>query len=326
MHVIAGYWLSQAVYVAARLKIADAVGDGNRALGEIARETGTKPDSLKRTMRALTSHGFFRQDKGGAFFQTPLSETLKSGKPGSMRAIVEAELGHDHYQSWGELESCLREGGTAFERKYNMPIWQYYAKHPELEVLFGEAMNNLTDIANKGIVNSYKFAPFSFAIDIGGGHGGLLSGLLEGHSKARGMIFDLPTVIDEARTGDAVTRYRGRLETSAGDFFEKVPSGGDLYLLKFILHDWNDDRCVTILSNIRKVMSPSGRLAVIEIVLPERSEPHVGPLIDLNMMVMTGGRERTEGEYGTLLSRAGFQLQKTVGTKSPFSVIEAIPV
>jgi len=262
----------------------------------------------------------------GAFFQTPLSETLRSGKPGSMQAIVEAELGHDHYQSWGELESCLREGGTAFERKYGMPIWQYYAKHPELEVLFGEAMTNLTQMANMGIVHSYDFAPFSFAIDIGGGHGGLLSSVLEGHPKARGMIFDLPTVIDEAAAGDAVTRYRGRLETSAGDFFEKVPSGGDLYLLKFILHDWDDDRCVTILSNIRKAMSPSGRLAVIEIVLPERSEPHVGPLIDLNMMVMTGGRERTEGEYGTLLSRAGFRLQKTVGTKSPFSVIEAIPV
>ncbi len=326
MRVIAGYWLSQAGYVAARLKIADAVGNGNTALGEIAQATGTRPDSLKRTMRALTSHGFFHQDETGAFFQTPLSETLRSGRPESMRAIAEAELGHDHYQSWGELESCLREGGTAFERKYGMPVWHYYAKHPELEALFGEAMSNLTDIANKGIVHSYEFAPFSFAIDIGGGHGGLLSSVLERHPQARGMIFDLPTVIDEAATGDAVARHRGRLETSAGDFFEKVPSGGDLYLLKFILHDWNDDQCVTILSNIRKAMSPSGRLAVIEIVLPERSEPHVGPLIDLNMMVMTGGRERTKGEYGTLLSRAGFRLQNTVGTKSPFSVIEAVPV
>jgi len=178
LQVIHSYWLSRTVYLAARLKLADAVGDAT-TLDDLAKATGTRSDALRRLMRALTSHGYFREDEDGRFVQTPLSEVLRSGGSGSMRAIAEAELGHDHYQSWGEIESCLRNQGTAFERIYGKPIWQYYSENPETQALFGEAMTNFTAVANAGVLATYQVSPFNMAIDIGGGHGSFLSAILD---------------------------------------------------------------------------------------------------------------------------------------------------
>lgn len=325
MHVVAGYWLSRAVYLAARLKLADALGE-RATPAALAAATSTRPDALRRLMRALTSHGYFREAEDGAFLQTPLSNALRSGGAGSMRAIAEAELGHDHYESWGSVESCLFEPGTAFERVYGMPIWRYYAEHPERQALFGEAMSNLTAIANAGVLGSYRFAPFKTAVDVGGGHGSFLAAVLDAHQNASGILFDVAEVIDNADKDAFVAGRRDRIRTRSGDFFRDVPDGADLYLLKFILHDWDDARAATILANVRRAIAPEGRLVVVEIVLPPGNEPHVGPLIDLNMMVMTGGIERTEAQYGELLARAGFRLERVVATKSPFSVVEALPV
>jgi len=325
MHVVAGYWLSRAVYLAARLKLADAVGE-RATLAALAAATATRPEALRRLMRALTSHGYFREAEDGAFVHTPLSEALRSGGPGSMRAIAEAELGHDHYEAWGRVESCLFEPGTAFERVYGMPIWRYYADHPQTQALFGEAMSNLTAIANAGVLASYRFASFKTAVDVGGGHGSFLAAVLDAHPDARGVLFDVAEVVDNAGKDAFVAGRRDRIRTASGDFFREVPGGADLYLLKFILHDWDDARAAAILANIRKAIAPTGRLIVVEIVLPPGNEPHVGPLIDLNMMVMTGGIERTEAQYGELLARAGFRLERVVATRSPFSVIEGSPV
>lgn len=323
MHVIADYWRSRAVYLAARLKIADVVGDGAASLADIAARTGTLAGPLRRLMRALTAHGFFVERDDGRFAQTPLSEVLRTGRPGSMRGLAEAELGHDHYEAWGQVETCLRQEGTAFERIYGMQIWRYYAEHPETEALFAEAMSNFTTIAHGGILGSYEFKPFKTAVDVGGGNGAFTRAVLERNPDARGILFDLPTVIAEVKKNGAGSN--ARIQPVDGDFFKSVPAGGDLYLLKFILHDWDDDSATRILGNVRKVIAPDGRLAVVEIVLPKGNEPHVGPLIDLNMMVMTGGVERTEEEYRRLLASSGFQLDRVVGTKSPFSVIEAVP-
>jgi O-methyltransferase domain len=324
-HIIGGYWLSRAIYLAARLKLADAVGDRSASLAAIAATTGTKPENLRRLMRALGAHGFFQDLGKETFGQTPLSETLRSDRPGSMRAFAEAELGHDHYDSWREVESCLREDGTAFERLYGMPIWRYYAEHPENNALFGEAMTNLTAIANAGVLDGYQFAPFRRAVDVGGGHGSFLCAILDHHPDAGAVLFDLPNVLVDAAKAGLITRHQTRIELTSGDFFDSVPAGGDLYLLKFILHDWNDEHAAAILHNIRRVIDPNGRLAVIEIVLPPMNEPHIGPLIDLNMMVMTGGAERTEIEYGDLLAKSGFRQERVAATRSPFSVIEATP-
>jgi len=240
LHIIAGYWLSRAVYLAARLKLADSVGDGPTKLLAIATATGTKPDSLRRLMRALTAHGFFQDAGNETFGQTSLSEALRSDRPASMRAVAEAELGHDHYDSWRDAESCLRDGGTAFERVYGMPIWRYYAEHPDTNALFGEAMTNLTAIANAGVLGSYQFAPFRCAVDIGGGHGAFLCAIIDHHPDAKAVLFDLPSVLADAAKAGFVTRHPARLELTGGDFFDAVPEGGDLYLLKFILHDWDD--------------------------------------------------------------------------------------
>jgi SAM-dependent methyltransferase len=326
MHIIADYWRSRAVYLAARLKLADAVGNSRRVLTDIAATTGTRPEALRRLLRALTAHGIFREEEDGTFAQTPLSEVLRSGIPGSMRAFAEVELGHDHYDSWRDAESCLTHPGTVFDRIFKMPIWRYYAEHPELEALFGEAMTNLTAIANAGVLGSYQFGAFSSAVDVGGGHGSFLAAILDGNPAAKGILFDLPSVLEDAARGEFVARLGDRVRLIGGDFFEEVPSGGDLYLLKFVLHDWDDADSVRILANVRRAVAPSGRLAVVEMVLPGRNEPHIGPLMDLNMMVMTGGIERTSAEFGSLLAKAGFRLERVTGTKSPFSVVEAVPI
>ena len=234
-HIIGGYWLSRAVYLAARLKLADAVGDRPTSLSMIARTTGTRPENLRRLMRALAAHGFFQDEGNETFCQTPLSETLRSDRPGSMRAFAEAELGHDHYDSWRNAESCLRERGTAFERLYGMPIWRYYAEHPETNALFGEAMSNLTAIANAGVLNDYQFVPFRRAVDVGGGHGSFLCAILDHHPDASAVLFDLPSVLADAAKAGFFTRHQARLELAGGNFFEAVPAGGDLYLLKFVV-------------------------------------------------------------------------------------------
>jgi hypothetical protein len=313
------------VYLAARLKLADAVGDQPASLSTIAGVTGTRPKRLHRLMRALAAHGFFQDLGNETFSHTPLSETLRSDRPGSMRAFAEAELGHDHYDSWRNVETCLREDGTAFERTYGMPIWRYYDEHPETNALFGEAMTNLTAIANAGILSGYQFASFRRVIDVGGGHGSFLCAILDHHPDATAVLFDLPSVLADAEKAGFVKRHQARLELASGDFFEAVPANGDLYLLKFVLHDWDDARSVHILNNVRRVIDPSGRLIVVEIVLPPMNEPHIGPLIDLNMMVMTGGAERTEVEYRELLAKSGFRMDRVTATRSPFSVIEAAP-
>jgi O-methyltransferase/IclR-like helix-turn-helix domain-containing protein len=324
MHIIAGYWLSRSVYLAARLKLADAIGDGELGLPDLAAKTGTSPTALRRLMRALTSHGFFLAREDGRYAQSPLSETLRTARPGSMRGLAEAELGHDHYEAWGQVETCLRHDGTAFERIYGMPIWRYYGEHPETEALFAEAMSNFTTIAHAGILGSYEFPPFKMAIDVGGGHGAFLKAVIDSKPDARGILFDVPTVIAEAEQTGAIAN--GNIRGVGGDFFKEVPAGGDLYLLKFILHDWKDEQSIQILTSVRKAIVSAGRLVIVEIVLPNSSEPHVGPLIDLNMMVMTGGIERTELEYRQLLGSSGFRLERVVATKSPFSIIEAVPV
>jgi SAM-dependent methyltransferase len=325
VRVVGGYWLSRAVYLAARLKLADAVGEGPTSLAVIASNTGTRPGKLRRLMRALAAHGFFQDLGNETFTHTPASETLRSDRPGSMRAFAEAELGHDHYDSWRNVEQCLREDGTAFERVYGMPIWRYYAEHPEINALFGEAMTNLTAIANAGVLGGYQFAPFRCAVDVGGGHGSFLCAILDHHPDARAVLFDLPSVLAGAEKAGFIMRHQNRLKLVGGDFFEAVPAEGDLYLLKLVLHDWDDERSGNILNNIRRVIDPSGRLVIVESVLPPMNEPHISLLIDLDMMVMTGGVERTEVEYRDLLAKSGFRLNRVTATRSPFSVLEATP-
>jgi hypothetical protein len=318
LHIGAGLWLSRALWAAARLRIADAVAETPRSVEEIAAETGTRPDMLRRLMNALAAAGIFAADGEGRFSHSELSGLLRADHPLSQRAFVESVFGHEHYAAWGEIEESLRSGTTAFDHHYGMPVFAYFSQHPEVAALFSEAMTSTTRLMEAVLLASYAPPPFRLAVDVGGSQGTLLAGLLDRHPEARGILFDLPDLVAQVRP-----RLAGdRIEALGGDFFESVPEG-DLYLLKFILHDWTDDQCGTILKNLRAAIRPGGHVLIIENVLPETVSPHPGYLMDLNMMVMTGGRERTATEFGALLERSGFAPGKVTLTPGLLSVVEA---
>ncbi len=323
LDIIAGFWLSRALFLAAKLKLADVIGDSPISLAALAAKINARSEPLSRLMRALTTNGIFHEETDGTYRQTNLSEVLRTGRPGSVRGLAEVELGRDHYAAWGEVESCLTEEGTAFGRVFGEPVWDYYSARPELAALFGEAMTNLSGISNAGVLGSYKVAPFRKAIDVGGGQGAFLSAVLDQCPDGQGVLFDLPSV---TATASSITGRNRRLTIESGDFFNAVPAGGDLYLLKFVLHDWDDEACQKILSNIRQVMAPQGRLLIVEQLLPAANQHHLSPLMDLNMMVMTGGIERVADDYERLCAQAGFRLDGVVATHSPFSVLEVRPV
>ncbi len=320
LNIIAGFWLSRALFLAAKLKLADVVGDDQLSLTDLAERINVRPEALRRLMRALTSNGIFREERDGTYAQTALSEALRGGRPGSVRGLAEVELGRDHYSAWADVESCLGEPETAFERVYGEPVWSYYSARPELAALFGEAMTNLSGISNAGVLNSYRVPSFKKAVDVGGGQGAFLKAVLDQAGDGEGILFDLPSV---TATIKADAGSASRLTIQSGDFFKEVPAGGDLYLLKFVLHDWDDVSCETILANIRRAIAPRGRLLIVEQLLPEANEHHLSPLMDLNMMVMTGGMERVAADYERLLKRSGFRLDGVAATHSPFSVLEA---
>jgi hypothetical protein len=321
LRIGAGLWQSRALWAAARLRIADAIGDEPEAVEEIAAKTGTRPDMLRRLLNALAGAGFFACDADGRFAHTDLSRLLRADHPLSQRSFVESVFGNEHYAAWGDIEQSLRSGVTAFDHRYGMGVFPYFSEHPEVAALFSEAMTGTTRLMEAVLLASYTPPPFTLAVDVGGSQGTLLGGLLSRHPEARGIVFDLPDLVAQVRP----TIANERIEAIGGDFFKSVPEA-DLYLLKLILHDWTDEQSEAILGNIRAAIRPGGHVAIIESVLPETPAPHPGYLMDLNMMVMTGGRERTASEFGALLEHEGFRVEKVTLTPSLLSVVEAVAV
>jgi hypothetical protein len=325
--VIGGYWTSRAVYAAARLGLADLVDDGPKTAEQLAEATGTHSVSLYRLLRALAGIGMFAEDEAGRFAQTPFSAVLRSDVPGSLRGAAIAELGEDHYEAWGHLLHGIKTGDVPFLHRYGLPVWDFYASHPENAAFFHQAMTGLTAAVEAAVMNSYDFTPFRKIVDVGGGHGGLLASVLAAAPQAHGVLFDRPNV---AQGGAArlrgVSDLAGRWEAVGGDFFAAVPEGGDLYLMKWILHDWDDARAGTILGHCRRALAPGGRVLIADAVLPGRNEPSMGKFMDLNMLVIIGGRERTEDEFRDLLAASGLRLSRVIPTESVVSLIEAVPV
>lgn len=319
LRIGSGLWLSRALWAAARLRVADGLGETPRSAEEIAAECGARPDMLRRLMNALAGAGIFAADGDGRFSHSDLSRLLRSDHPLSQRAFVESVFGHEHYAAWGEIEQSLRSGTTAFDHRYGMPVFAYFSQLPEVAALFSEAMTSTTRLMEAVLLASYEPPPFGLAVDVGGSRGTLLAGLLDRHRDARGILFDLPDLVAQVRP-----QLGERIEAIGGDFFESVPEA-DLYLLKFILHDWTDAQCEAILANVRAAIRPGGHVLIIENVLPETVSPHPGYLMDLNMMAMTGGRERTAAEFRALLERSGFAPGKVTLTPSLLSVVEATP-
>lgn len=320
--MISGFWLSRAVYVAAKLGIADLIKDGPRTVEELAIATDMHAPSLYRVLRGLASEGLFIEDENGRFHSTPLAATLQSDVPGSMRAFAISELGGEHLDAWSNVMHSVKTGDIAFDNHFGQSVWEFYTDNPENARVFNQSMTNVSEWATEAVTQSYDFSHFKKIVDIGGGHGSLLSSILSSNPAAKGVLFDMEHVIKGAGSVIEAKGVGNRCEAVAGDFFSSVPEGGDAYMMKFIIHDWNDEQCVQILRNCRRAMTSGSKLLVIELVIPPSNESNLGKLLDLNMLVMTGGRERTEEEFRALYQRAGFKLTRVVKTESPFCIIE----
>ena len=321
-----GLWQSRALWLAARFRIADAVGESPVSIETIATHSQADPDALGRLLKALSSFGVFRMESDGRVSHSDGSQLLRSDHPFSQRAFVESVFGHEHYEAWGAIEETFRTGRTAFDVRYGTSVFAYFQEHTEVARLFSEAMTSTTRLVEDAVLAAHDFGPFELGVDVGGSQGSLLRRILSRVPGARGIVFDLPRVEEAAQQAWQGTDEASRLSFSGGDFFESVPEGGDLYLLKFILHDWDDTRAIQILRTIRAAIRPSGRIAVVEMVLPEGSSAHPGWLMDLNMLVMTGGKERRAAQYEALFDAAGFQTDRVIATASPMSIILATPI
>ncbi|MEH2374007.1 methyltransferase [Nostoc sp.] len=326
LQMISGFWVSQAIYIAAKLGIADYLQEQPKTVEELAAITETHPPSLYRLLRSLASVGIFAEDENRRFALTPLAATLQTDTPGSLRFFAISELGQVHYLGWGNLLHSVKTGEIAFDNVAGMNIWDYYAQNAEAGKLFDRSMVNVTATVLEAIINNYDFSSFNTVVDVGGGQGSLITTILKANLKLKGILFDVPNVIENAKPRLQKESYAERCTTIAGNFFESVPSGGDAYLLKFIIHDWDDEKSLLILKNCHQAMPEDGKLLLFEQVITAGNNlsSSFGKLMDLNMLVMTGGCERTEAEYRSLLAAAGFKLTRIVPTSLAINVIEAV--
>jgi hypothetical protein len=319
-----GYWTTQIVYAAAKLGIVDLLADGPQGVETLAGATGTHAPSLYRLMRALAGLGLVRESVGGEFETTILGRCLATGSPGALRARAILN-GEAWYTAWGGLLQSVRSGETAFDHVAGMPFFEHLAANPQTAAVFNEAMASATEGAGGAVANAYDFSRSTTVVDVGGGTGALLAGILRANPHLRGVLFDRADVAAAAGGLLARAGVADRCEVAAGDFFEAVPGGGDVYVLSWVIHDWDDERSVAIMKNCRRAMGDDARLLVIEQVIPPGNEPSLAKLYDLHMLVLSGGRERTENEYRTLLAAADLELVRTIPTDVPRSVIEAMP-
>ncbi len=324
MQMITGYWVSRCLYVAAKLEIPDLVSEKPMTIEQIAEATGSHAPSLYRVLRALASIGVFREDENGYFHLTPMAEILTSSHPQSLRQLT-VMFGEETYYSWSELLHNVTTGENAFQHVYGEEFFPYLAKNPESSHIFNEAMTDYIAQTHFAVVETYDFSGITKLADIGGGNGTLLTLILNKYPNMQAILFDQPHVIEEAKT-HMPAHLHERCEMVGGDFFQSVPTGADAYLLSSIVHDWDVERGIQILRNVRAAMQSGDKLLLVETVLAERNQPDFGKLLDLTMLTVTGGLERTAAEYGEVLTQTGFDMQRVVSTASPGSIVEAVAV
>jgi hypothetical protein len=322
-----GHFASRALYLAAKLGLADLLSGGPRDAPDLARATETHAPSLSRVMRLLTSVGVFEELDGGKFSLTPLGQLLRCDVPGSMRALVMLFTGVELQDSWKELEYCVRTGDPAFRRTSpNADPFAEMAKDPQAAALFDKAMATFAPQTAAAVTAAYDFSAFKTLADVGGGNGTLLINILKANPGLRGIVFDQPHVCRRATEQIAAAGMAERCDVVGGNFFEAVAPGADAYLLKHVIHDWNDDRASAILKNCRAAMPPGGKLLLVEGVYPahieQSPESRGATATDVNMLVATGGRQRTESEFRDLLAASGFRLTRLIPTPARVCVIE----
>lgn len=320
--MITGYWISQLVYTAAELSLADLVAEHPRTADELATATQTHPGALYRLLRALASVGVFSEGEGGRFSLTPLAELLRTDVPGSQRAAVLMMVGQ-FYEAWGNVLGSVRSGRPAFELLHGQRFFEFLGEHPDQARIFDDAMTAFNDRKSRAVLDAYDFSSVSVLADIGGGNGENLAATLRRFPAMRGVLFDLPDVVEEAVVSES--GLEDRCQVIGGSFLESVPEGADAYLLRHIVHNWDDEHAVTILQNVRRTIDDRGKLLVVERVIPPGNEPMFGKLTDMTMLVVHGGKERTDEEYRRLFESAGFRLTRVVTTALDVSVIEGVP-
>jgi O-methyltransferase domain/Dimerisation domain len=319
-----GHWVSRIVHAAAELGLADHLAQGPRSAEELSGPTGSHAPSLYRLMRTLGSLGLLTEDAAHRFALTPLGDALKTGAPGSARASILTMASDWMSRGWEQLLYSIQTGKSGLEKSLGMPIFDWLAKNPDWASLFSETMIGVHGTEPQAVAAAYDFSGAATIVDVGGATGNLLTTILLRYPGSRGLLYDLPHVVRDAPALIAARGLSDRVTIEAGSFFEKVPAGGDVYLLSHIIHDWSLEQCLTILGNCRRAMKPGSRLLIIEMVLPPGDAPHPGKILDMMMLVGPGGLERSEGEYGELLGKANLRLARVVPTPSAVSVIEAV--
>jgi hypothetical protein len=329
--LINGYQVSQALYAATALGVPDLLSQGQRSADELAAATGAHPQAVRRLLRALSAFGVFTELRAGTFANTTMSDRLRAGVPGSQRTRVLVAMGDNYWRTWGALLHSVRTGEPAVHHVFGVQdSFTFYSQDPEFSRLWLEYVAAHTAASGPTIAAACDLSGVHRVVDVGGGHGHLLAAVLRAHSHVRGVLFDLPAVVEHAAPVLEGAGVADRCELLGGDFFSSVPGGGDLYILSDIVHDWPDEAALAILRNCRAAMRNSARMVLSERPAPERAEPTAYArsvlMLDLNMLVRNGGRERTAEEHRALLASAQFRLERILPTAGPTSLLEAVPL
>jgi len=320
---ISGYWITQVIRTIAQLGVPDRLARGPRASDEVASELGLPADSLFRLLRGGVNAGVVQQVSPRTFALTPLGDVLRSDVPGSLRALAIALSDPSHWLPWGRLPEAIQTGTTTTRAALGGDIWEYFSRNPEEATRFAQAMGGFSATVASEVVRLHDFSRYARVADIGGSEGVLLEAILRAYPSCRGILFDLPHVMAGARARIESVGLASRVELAAGSFFEPVIPAAEAYLLKHILHDWDDAPANTILRQLHRSAPEGARLLAVEMVMPDDGKPSSVPLMDLNMLVLVNGRERTAREFETLFLNASWELERITPTQSGVSLIEA---
>jgi SAM-dependent methyltransferase len=322
--LLTGFWVSQMLFAVVKLGVPDALGAKASTAETLAARVGANAAYLRRVLRALASVGVLAEDARGRFKLTALGKTLRTG-PGSMRDFALMIVAPYNTRSWERLGDALVRGETAFDLAFGVPIFEYLRAHPEDDRQFSASMASISATENDAVARAYPFGKHRRLVDVGGAHGHLLAAILRRSKKLRGVLYDQPQVVAAAHASGFVSApgVRERCEVAGGSFFDGVPAGADAYLMKYIVHDWDDAKCERILRHCRDAMAPGGRVLVVDRVIAPGNDPDWSKWLDINMLVGPGGQERTLAEFAALFARAGLRLVKAHPTRSPLTVLEA---
>lgn len=325
LDLIQGSVITQAIHIAAKLNIADVLSDGPLAAGEIAERVGSDPEATHRLLRMLSGFSVFSEQPDGRFTLTPMADTLRTDAPDSMHGMA-VLMGHPLlWEDWGHLTESIRTGEASLPQLRGMSGYEFLTANPDYAAVFFQGMGSISRTETDPILTAYDFSRFHKIVDVGGGRGTLLAGILKQASNTQGILYDSPFATADAGPVLEEAGVSGRCVIENGTYFDRLPTGADAYVLKHILHDFPESECLAILKNIRGSIAADGSMLVVEYVLPGNNERHIGNIIDLWLLLLLGAKERTQAQYSELFAKAGFRLTKVVPTGGPVSIIEAVP-